>query len=66
MDVAGIANLATAMADASTNQAVGIAVLKKAIDINAAGALALIEALPDINSTQNLPAHIGKNINTTA
>jgi Putative motility protein len=66
MDVTGIANVATSMADASANQAVGIAVLKKAIDINAAGALALIEALPDISSTQNLPAHIGRNINTTA
>ncbi len=66
MDVTGIANVATAMSDASTNQAVGIAVLKKAIDLNAAGALALIEALPDNTSTQNLPAHLGKNINTTA
>ncbi len=48
------------------DEAAGIAVLKKAIDLNAAGALALIEALPDNSSTQNLPAHLGKNINTTA
>lgn len=67
MDVTGIANTARAMADFSTNQAVGIAVLKKAINLNAAGALALIEAIPDTNtSSANLPAHLGQNINTTA
>ena len=66
MDVTGITNVATAMADASTNQAISIAVLKKAIDLNAEGFLALIEAIPDNSSAQNLPAHLGKNINTTA
>lgn len=67
MDVTGIARIATEMADFSTKQTVGIAVLKKAIDINAAGALALIEAIPDITQlAQNLPAHLGRNINTTA
>lgn len=67
MDVTGIANTATAMADFSANQAVGIAVLKKAINLNAAGALALIEAIPDTNkSPANLPAYLGQNINTTA
>jgi hypothetical protein len=55
------------MADFSANQAVGIAVLKKAINLNAAGALALIEAIPDTNkSPVNLPAHLGQNINTAA
>lgn len=66
MDVNGIANIATAMADFSSNQAVGIAVLKKAIDLNAAGALALIQAIPDNQPTSNLPAHLGQNINVTA
>jgi hypothetical protein len=55
------------MAEFSTNQAAGIAVLKKAMDLNAAGALALIEALPDASqSAANLPPHLGQNINTTA
>ncbi|QOJ23047.1 MAG: YjfB family protein [Gammaproteobacteria bacterium] len=67
MDINGIAGMATAMAESSTNQAVGIAVLKKAMDVNAAGALALIEALPDANqSAANLPPHLGQNINLTA
>lgn len=67
MDVTGIANTAIAMADFSTNQAVGITVLKKAINLNAASALTLIEAIPDTNtSSANLPEHLGQNINTTA
>lgn len=66
MDVTGITRLATTMSDFSSNQAVGIAVLKKAIDLNAAGALALIQALPDNKPTSNLPAHLGQNINTIA
>lgn len=49
-----------------SNQAAGIAVLKKAIDLNAAGALALIEAIPDNKTTSNLPPHLGQHINTTA
>lgn len=64
MDVSGIANLATAMSNTRTEQAIGIAVLKKAMDLNAAGALALIEAIP--NTPQHLPAHLGQHINTTA
>lgn len=66
MDVTDIASTATAISNASTNQAIGIAVLKKAIDLSAEGALALIEAIPDNSPTQNLPAHLGQNINTTA
>jgi len=66
MDVANIASLATAMSNAKTEQAIGTAVLKKTMDINAAGALALIEALPQNPSRQNLPHHLGQTINTTA
>jgi hypothetical protein len=66
MDVTGIASVATTLADVGTSQAVTIAVLKKAIDINAESATALIEAIPDNKSLQNLPAHLGQNINTTA
>ena len=66
MDVAGIANIATAMNDVKTDQAISIAVLKKSMDINAAGALALIEAMPENLPIQSLPPHLGQNINTTA
>ncbi len=66
MGVTGIANLATTMSETSTNQAISIAVLKKAINLSAENALALIEAIPDSQSVQHLPPHLGQNINTTA
>lgn len=63
MNVSTIAETATALSEARTNQAVGIAVLKKAIDQNAENALSLISALPNV---QNLPNHLGRNINVVA
>jgi hypothetical protein len=66
MDVTGIANVATTLADVGTSQAIGIAVLKKAQDLATDNATALIEAIPKAPSAQNLPANLGQNINTTA
>ncbi len=64
MDVGSIARLATGLAQERTEQAVGIAVLKKALDIQASSAAALLAALPPV---QPLPAAgIGGNIDTTA
>ncbi|MEC5162974.1 hypothetical protein ACFDR9_004304 [Janthinobacterium sp. CG_23.3] len=63
MDITGIAQLATGLADTGTKQAVGMAVLKKAQDIQSSTATALIEAIPAV---PNLPAHLGSRINTTA
>lgn len=51
---------------ANSSDAVGIAVLKKAIDIEAQGAMALINAIPQPQKLTNLPPHLGQNINTTA
>lgn len=65
MDVKNIAQLATTMATTATNQAIGIAVLKKAIDVQASSASALLEALPPV-AAANLPPHLGQNINTKA
>jgi hypothetical protein len=65
MEVNNIANLATTMATAETNQALGVTVLKKAIDIQASSAAALLEALPPVTST-NLPPHLGQNVDTVA
>jgi hypothetical protein len=44
---------------------VGISVLKKAINIEAQSAMALINAIPPQQSN-NLPPNLGQNINTTA
>lgn len=53
MDVTGIAQLSSSIADTDTRQAVGIAVLKKAQDIQSSTASALVEALPPVQSTPN-------------
>lgn len=66
MDVTNIANTATSMNEAFIQQASGTAVLKKALDISADNAMALIEAIPKNIPAQHLPPHLGQNINTTA
>lgn len=66
MAVSSIASVATNLSNASTSQAISTAVLKKSIDLSAEGALALIQSIPGSHSTQNLPANLGQNINTTA
>ncbi|MEC4721818.1 YjfB family protein [Noviherbaspirillum sp. CPCC 100848] len=65
MEVTDIARLATTMASTATSQAVNVAVMKKAMDIQASSAAALLQALPPVSSA-NLPPHLGQNINTTA
>lgn len=64
MDVSGIAKLATSIADTGHRQEVSIAVLKRAQQVETAVASQMIEALQA--SAPNLPAHLGKNVNTTA
>ena len=54
-----------------SDDAVGVSVLKKALDIQAQGAMALIAALPQPpqppqQSAANLPPNLGQNINITA
>jgi len=51
-----------------SNDAVGMTVLKKAIDVEAQAAMALINAIPQPPQTgsANLPPHLGQHINTTA
>jgi hypothetical protein len=66
MDVMSIAKLATTIADTGTRQDVSLAVLKKAQDIQASTATQLLEAVQSTGGAQNLPAHLGKNVNTTA
>jgi hypothetical protein len=64
MDVTNIAKLATSMAETGNRQEVGLAVLKKAQDIQMASATQLIESLAAPQA--NLPAHLGNTINTKA
>lgn len=64
MDIGNIASLATGMTQERTQQAIGVAVLKKALDAQASGAMALIAALPPVQGS--LPANLGQNIDTSA
>lgn len=66
MDVSGIAQTATSIAETNSKQAVSLAVMKKAMTTEAASAAALLNALPPVDSIQNLPSHLGNTIDTTA
>jgi len=52
----------------SSNDAVGMTILKKAIDIEAQTAMALINTIPQQTQPDaaNLPQNLGQNVNTTA
>lgn len=56
-------NLSASM---TQNDAIGMTMLKKSIDIEAQRAMALINAIPQPKGAANLPSNLGQNINTTA
>lgn len=60
MDVSAIAATATAIAQGTTADAVQVAVLKKAMEVEAQGALQLVQAI-----TSN-PPHLGNRVDTFA
>lgn len=66
MNVSAIGSLSTNLSTAKTDQAIGIAVLKKALDSETSTASALLDALPKVPTTSNLPPNLGRTINTTA
>jgi hypothetical protein len=66
MEISAIARLASSIAETGNKQEVGLAVLKRAQDIESAHATQLIEAVQVASPVQNLPAHLGNKINTTA
>lgn len=66
MDVTNIAKLSTSMAETGQRHEVGIAVMKRALDIQASSAAQLIQGLDAVPQAQNLPAHLGNTINTKA
>ena len=64
MDVSNIASAATEMAQSSTAQAVQLAVLKKAMDVEAHGAMALVQAASQAIPVN--PPNLGNNVDTFA
>ncbi len=60
-------SLAMSMQQGSSHQDVQISMMKKAMDVQSQGVLALIESVPSAApSSKGLPANLGNNINTTA
>lgn len=66
MDVNAIASAATEMSQVRTADAVSTAVLKKALDLQAQGAIQLVQAATQSMQTTNNPSHLGNKVNTFA
>ena len=64
MDVSAVATAANQFSAAQVGDGSQTLVLKKALDVEAQTAAALIDAVPQPSAT--LPSHLGQNINTTA
>jgi hypothetical protein len=63
MDISSIGGLTSALSQATTGDAVSIAVLKKAMDIQAQSAMQLLEGLPQVASN---PPNLGSAIDVKA
>jgi hypothetical protein len=67
MDVSSIAAVASEVSQARTAQAVQLTVLKKAMDIEAQGAMQLVAAAASVvSAAANNPPHLGQQIDTFA
>lgn len=66
MDVTNLASAATAMAQTQTAEAISVAVLKKALDIQAQGAMQLVQAAAQSIQTPSNPPHLGNRVDTLA
>ena len=64
MNISGISALASNVSQSSNADAVQLAVMKKAMDINAQSALQLIQVASNV--IPNNPPHLGKKIDTFA
>lgn len=65
MDISSVGSVSSAMSQAQTDEAVAIAVLKKAIDIQAQGAMQLIQAISQPAASTTTPT-MGNGVNTFA
>ena len=66
MDISSVASYATSHANAKIQQTAELAVLKKAIDLQAEGALQLLQALPVVPTLSSTGGVAGQVINVTA
>lgn len=67
MDISSASSV-SALSGQSVGNADGNEVLKKALEIQAQNAAALINSIPQPakSSSANMPSHLGQNVNTTA
>jgi hypothetical protein len=63
MDITALASLSTALSQAQLGDAVGISVLKKAVDIQEQSSLQLLQALPQQYSN---PPNLGNSVDVRA
>ena len=63
MDVSGIAGLSSSVSQVQTGDAIGVLVLKKAMNADAQSALQLIQSLPQPASN---PSHLGQSVDVKA
>lgn len=63
MDISGLSSLSTALSSTQAGNAIGVQVLKKAMQVEAQGALQLLQALPQ---PANNPPHLGQNVDVKA
>jgi len=66
MSISTSSGVSAALGQASAQDQRSILVLKKALDSQAQTAAALIQALPQPVTIDNLPPHVGRSVNTTA
>ena len=59
MDVTGIAAMASELSQAKTESSAQLAVFKKALDIEAQGAMQLVQAAAQVSAAINNPPHLG-------
>ena len=64
MDIAAIASLSTQLSQARASQTAELLVLKKAMQVQEATAMTLIQSLP--TPASSLPPHLGQNVNIVA
>jgi hypothetical protein len=64
MNISSAGNIASVLSQSKTDDAVALTMLKKANDIQAQGALQLIQALPQLPSKN--PPNLGNSVNTFA
>lgn len=61
MEISSLSSATSGLSTASASDAVGVAVLKKAMDAAASSAAQLIQALPEPTKPNN-PPHLGQNV----